>query len=79
MQIRDRLYNIIIYSDLILDDDFIIKTVKEFETDNFYRRLNVFNSFAEGSLFHFFQVTDKMTKIFRSCIKYIILLLRYFW
>jgi len=57
---KGRLYNIIIYSDLILDDSFLIKTVKEYETDNFFRRLNVFNSFAEGSQFHFFQVTDKM-------------------
>ena len=59
---QKRLYNIIIYTDLILDDDFFIKTVKEFEIDNFHRRLNVFNSFAEGSLFHFFQVTDKIEK-----------------
>ncbi len=65
-----RLYNIIIYSDLILDDNFIIKTVKRFETDNFYRRLNVFNSFAEGSIFHIFQVTDKMTEYLESVKEY---------
>lgn len=57
---NSRLFNIILYTDLILNDDFFIKTVREFETDNFYRRLNIFNSFAEGSLFHFFQVTDKI-------------------
>lgn len=59
---QNRLYNIIIYSDLLLDEDLIKKTLKNSETDNFYRRLNVFNSFAEGSIFHFFQVIDSFTK-----------------
>jgi len=59
---QGRLYNIILYTDLMLDEKFIVKTVKQFETENFYRRLNVFNSFAEGSIFHFFQVTENMNK-----------------
>jgi radical SAM superfamily enzyme YgiQ (UPF0313 family) len=59
---QNRLYNIVIYSDLILEEDLITETIKKFETDNFYRRLNVFNSFAEGSIFHFFQVTEILTK-----------------
>jgi hypothetical protein len=57
---KNRLYNIIIYSDLIFDDSLIASTLKEFETDNFYRRLNIFNSFAEGSIFHFFQVINNI-------------------
>jgi len=61
-----RLYNIIIYTDLILDDYFFIKTVREFETDNFYRRLNVFNSFKDGSIFHFFQITDNIHQYFEA-------------
>ncbi len=67
---QNRLYNIVIYSDLMLDESFLIKTVKEFEKDNFYRRLNVFNSFAEGALFHFFQVTDKMAKYLEAAEGY---------
>jgi len=59
---KNRLYNIILYSNLILDDIKFITAVKDFEKDNFFRRLNVFNSFEEGSLFHFFQVTDQMDK-----------------
>jgi uncharacterized radical SAM superfamily protein len=61
---KNRLYNIVIYSDLIFDDDLIAAIVKEFETDNFYRRLNLFNSFAEGSIFHFFHVIKKIHTYF---------------
>ena len=67
---QNRLYNMILYSDLVLDEEFIIKTIKQFETDNFYRRLNVFNSFAEGSLFHFFQVIESMTKYLEAAKLY---------
>ena len=67
---RNRLYNIILYIDKILDDSFFIKTIRESETDNFYRRMNVFNSFAEGSIFHFFQVTDKINIYLEADKKY---------
>ena len=67
---KNRLYNIIIYSDLIFDDDLIAATVKEFETDNFYRRLNHFNSFAEGSIFHFFQVVKSINTYFEVEARY---------
>jgi radical SAM superfamily enzyme YgiQ (UPF0313 family) len=65
-----RLYNIVIYSGSLLDDDQIIAAVKEFETDNFYRRLNIFNSFGEGALFHFFHVIDKMESYLEAVKEY---------
>jgi len=67
---QGRLYNLVLYSDLILDDESIIKTVKQFESDNFYRRLNVFNSFAEGSIFHFFQITSTMANYLEAVKSY---------
>ncbi len=63
---RNRLYNIILYTDEILENDFFVRTVSEFESDSFYRRLNVFNSFAERSIFHFFQVIENIEKYFEA-------------
>lgn len=65
-----RLYNIIIYSDTILDDQMILTTVKENEEDNLFRRQHIYNSFAEGSIFHFFQVTDKMERYLEAAESY---------
>jgi len=67
---QSRLYNMIIYSDVLINDAILINTVKEFETDNFYRRLNVFNSFSEGALFHFFHIIDNMTQYLEAVEKY---------
>lgn len=51
-----RLYNIIVYCDDPLDDATIFKILASHEKDNFYRRLHVFNRFADGSHFQIFQV-----------------------
>ena len=67
---RNRLYNIVIYSDLIFDDSLITDIVKESETDNFYRRLNIFNSFSEGSVFHIFQVINNIHTYFEVDERY---------
>lgn len=66
----NRLYNIILYSDIVFNDNLIMAAVKKFEIDNFFRRLNVFNSFSEGSLFHFFQVTYKMEQYLKALKEY---------
>jgi radical SAM superfamily enzyme YgiQ (UPF0313 family) len=65
-----RLYNIVLYSGELLDDASVIKSVKDYETDNFYRRLNVFNSFSEGAIFHFFHITESMTQYLDAVKKY---------
>ncbi|MCL1865755.1 MAG: radical SAM protein [Spirochaetes bacterium] len=70
---RNRLYNIVIYSNLIFDESLISGIMKEFETDNFYRRLNIFNSFAEGSIFHFFQVINNLHTYFEVEERYSII------
>jgi len=67
---HNRLYNIIIYSNELLDDALIIKAVKDSETDNFYRRLNVFNSFSEGALFHFFHVLENIALYLETVKEY---------
>lgn len=51
-----RLYNIIVYCDEPLDDSIIFRILSSYEKDNFYRRLHIFNSFADGSQFQVFQV-----------------------
>ncbi len=65
-----RLYNIIVYSDILINDALLVTTVNEYETDNFYRRLNVFNSFSEGALFQFFHIIDNMTQYLEAVKKY---------
>lgn len=65
-----RLYNVVIFSDTILDDRTISNTVKASEVDNFYRRQNVFNSFAAGSIFHLYQVFDIMERYIDSINSY---------
>ncbi|PKL18402.1 MAG: hypothetical protein CVV49_05950 [Spirochaetae bacterium HGW-Spirochaetae-5] len=67
---QGRLYNIVLYTGDLLDDASIIKIVKDYEKDNFYRRLNVFNSFSEGAIFHFFHITESMTKYLDTVKKY---------
>ncbi len=57
-----RLFNVIFISNSIINEKMITDTVKTNENDNFYRRQNVFNSFAAGSIFHMYQVFDKMEK-----------------
>ncbi len=65
-----RLYNVILYTSELLDDAFVTKSVKDSETDNFYRRLNVFNSFSDGAIFHFFHITENMTQYLDAVKKY---------
>ncbi len=67
---QGRLYNIILYTGDLLDDVSVIKIVKDYETDNFHRRLNVFNSFSEGAIFHFFHITESMTQYLEAVKKY---------
>jgi hypothetical protein len=67
---RNRLYNIILYSDSLFDNDRILEILKSRETDSLYRRQNIFNSFTEGSLFHFFHLTETMHKYFKALDSY---------
>jgi len=68
---KNRLYNIILYSDSLIDNDRILEILKANETDSLYRRQNVFNSYIEGSLFHFFHFTETMPKYFKALDSYI--------
>lgn len=67
---KNRLYNIILYSDSVFDNDRILKILKSCETDSLYRRQNIFNSFTEGSLFHFSHLTETMHKYFKALDSY---------
>lgn len=55
-----RLYNIIVYCDELLTDSIISDILSSYEKDNFYRRLHIFNSFADGSHFQIFQVFSNL-------------------
>ena len=67
---RNRLYNIILYSDLLFNNDRILQILKSYETDCLYRRQNVFSSFKEGSIFHFFHLTKTTGKYFKALASY---------
>lgn len=66
----ERLINLIIYSDIIMNENLLMQMTRKYETDSLHRRLNVFHSEAESSKFRFFQVTenigefDRMDKIY---------------
>jgi len=65
-----RLYNIVLYCDSMLDDMLIMNSAKESETDNLYRRQNAFNTFAEGSIFHIYQVIDNIDMYMKAAGSY---------
>lgn len=56
---RNRLYNIIIYSDAVIDNEILFNIISANEEDNYYRRINLYTGYSDGSIFHFFQVTEK--------------------
>ncbi len=60
-----RLYNIIVYSDDPLKDSVLFDILSSYERDNFYRRLHIFNSFSDGSLFQIFQVFSKVSSFLK--------------
>ncbi len=51
-----RLYNIIVYGEEPLDEGIILEIISSAEKDNFNRRLHIYNSYRDGSIFHFYQV-----------------------
>ncbi len=56
---KNRLYNIIIWSDEIVYNEVIFGILADHEEDNYYRRINLYTGYSDGSIFHFFQVTEK--------------------
>ena len=55
-----RLVNLIIYSDIIINEGFLRQLMRKYETDCLHKRLNVFHSEAETSRFRFFQVSENI-------------------
>jgi len=55
---RQRLYNIIIYSDSIINNEKLFDILNRYEEDNYYRRINLYTGYSDGSIFHFFQVIE---------------------
>ncbi len=51
-----RLYNVIAYGEEPLDEGIILEIIASAEKDNFNRRLHIYNSYRDGSIFHFYQV-----------------------
>ncbi len=58
--IGQRLINLIIYSDIIINEDLLQQMINKYETDSLHKRLNVFHSQAEASRFRFFQVSENL-------------------
>lgn len=66
----DRLFNVILYSDLFLQEKTITEMILEYEKDSLHKRLNVFNSEAEASRFRFFQVSENISRYSRMDEEY---------
>ncbi|HPS56509.1 MAG TPA: B12-binding domain-containing radical SAM protein [Spirochaetota bacterium] len=64
-RIGQRLINLIIYSDILINEDTLKQLMCKYETDSFHRRLNVFHSVAEASRFRFFQVSENINEFSR--------------
>jgi len=56
---KNRLYNIIIHSDSLINNEKLFDVLDRNEEDNYYRRINLYTGYSDGSIFHFFQVTEK--------------------
>lgn len=56
----ERLINLIIYSDLIINESLLLKLMRKYETDNLHKRLNIFHTEPESSRFRFFQVSQNL-------------------
>ena len=57
----NRLINLIIYSDIIIDEDILRRFMDKYETDSLHKRLNVFHTEAEASMIRFFQVSENIS------------------
>lgn len=55
-----RLVNLIIYSDIIINEELLLQMIHKYETESLHKRLNVFHSEAEASRFRFFQVSENL-------------------
>ncbi len=55
---KNRFYNIIIYSDSLIDNEKLFSIISSNEEDNYYRRINLYTGYSDGSIFHFFQVIE---------------------
>lgn len=60
-KIRDRLINLVLYSDIIVNEEILKGFITRYENDNLHRRMNVFNSEPEASSFRFFQVSENLS------------------
>jgi len=60
------LFNIIVFSNSILDEDVIIDYMLKTEGDNFFRRLNSFNDWRDGLKIRFYQVFDDIEIFFSA-------------
>ena len=61
-RIGQRLVNLTVYSDIIINEDLLKQLMRKHETDSLHKRLNVFHSEAEASRFRFFQVSESINE-----------------
>lgn len=58
LSFRDELFNIIIESEHILEEDSIIRIIGDLERDSFYQRLRIFNEWKDALRVQFYQVFE---------------------
>lgn len=54
------LYNVVLITDIFFDENIIINFLNEFEVDNFYRRIHIYDSWSKGNRISFYQITKSI-------------------
>ncbi len=67
---ENELYNFILYFNFGIDENRIVEIINNYESDNFYRRLNIFNKWGEGVRFRLFQVFSNYENLMKYSVNY---------
>ncbi len=67
---ENELYNFILYLNFGIDENRILEIISNYESDNFYRRLNIFNKWDEGVRFRLFQVFSNYENLIKYSTNY---------
>jgi radical SAM superfamily enzyme YgiQ (UPF0313 family) len=67
LPMEDQLYNIILYTDRVIDERTVLQCMRDLDRDSFFRRMHVFDEWTEGSCIRVFNVTED-TRIYLKAL-----------
>jgi hypothetical protein len=67
---EDQLYNIILYTDEIIDERIVMQCIRDIDRDSFFRRMHVFGELTEGSCIRIYHVTEDMRRYLQAQNEY---------